>query len=331
VADEPARGRPRGWSATTPRRGAPTDDGDPATRSSGTCKNARKQKVQVYDDKHRQMHTLSKESPDSRLKIDGAMAGGLSGRRAATASPPASPARLTRAPRSCRPTTPREASVPDNTPAAWLELLNKRLDALAAADDRHGRLRRLLRGRPPLAFATAKFREAFGACSRRSPTTGASSSSRPRPSGSRSRASGSASTPAPTTRLGHLAGQRPRRRVEDMVHTEAIKLGEAYWLVEPAVGDDDPPTHHRRAPVAGASSRAPADRRQRLAALKKWVDEDGLPVRERLPARRRREVPLAEKARAGPASTGSAAPTIPAAQHDLGDGAGRSRSATRRR
>jgi hypothetical protein len=41
-------------------------------------KNARKQKVQVYDDKHRQMHTISKESPDSRLKIDGAAAGGLS-------------------------------------------------------------------------------------------------------------------------------------------------------------------------------------------------------------------------------------------------------------
>jgi hypothetical protein len=36
--------------------------------------NARKQKLDVFDDKHRQMHTISKESPDSPLKIDLAMA-----------------------------------------------------------------------------------------------------------------------------------------------------------------------------------------------------------------------------------------------------------------
>lgn len=40
--------------------------------------NARRQKLNVFDDKHRQMFTLSKESPDSRLKMDAAMAGGLS-------------------------------------------------------------------------------------------------------------------------------------------------------------------------------------------------------------------------------------------------------------
>lgn len=41
-------------------------------------KNARKQKVNVYDDEHRQMHTLSKETHDSPKKIDGAMAAVLS-------------------------------------------------------------------------------------------------------------------------------------------------------------------------------------------------------------------------------------------------------------
>jgi hypothetical protein len=41
-------------------------------------KQARKQKVNVFDDKHRQMHTLSKDSPDSPRKMDGAMAGVLS-------------------------------------------------------------------------------------------------------------------------------------------------------------------------------------------------------------------------------------------------------------
>lgn len=40
--------------------------------------NARKRKVNVYDDNHRQMHTLSKESPDSPRRIDAAMAAVLS-------------------------------------------------------------------------------------------------------------------------------------------------------------------------------------------------------------------------------------------------------------
>ena len=34
--------------------------------------------LNVYDDKHRQMYTLSKDRPDSPRKIDGAMAGVLS-------------------------------------------------------------------------------------------------------------------------------------------------------------------------------------------------------------------------------------------------------------
>jgi len=41
-------------------------------------KNARKSKVNVYDDDHRQMHTLRKDRPDSPRKIDGAMAAVLS-------------------------------------------------------------------------------------------------------------------------------------------------------------------------------------------------------------------------------------------------------------
>lgn len=41
-------------------------------------KNAVRQTLNVYDDKRRQMHTISKESRDSPLKMDGAMAGVLS-------------------------------------------------------------------------------------------------------------------------------------------------------------------------------------------------------------------------------------------------------------
>jgi hypothetical protein len=51
-------------------------NGDAAfTRHIG---NAKRQKVKVYDDKHRQMYVLSKESPDSARKIDSAPAAVLS-------------------------------------------------------------------------------------------------------------------------------------------------------------------------------------------------------------------------------------------------------------
>ena len=40
--------------------------------------NARKAKVNVFDDDHRQMWTLSKDRPNSPRKVDGAMAGGIS-------------------------------------------------------------------------------------------------------------------------------------------------------------------------------------------------------------------------------------------------------------
>lgn len=51
-------------------------DGD--DRFARHVKNAVKQKVNVYDDKHRQMHTIAKDRPDSPRKIDAAAAGVLS-------------------------------------------------------------------------------------------------------------------------------------------------------------------------------------------------------------------------------------------------------------
>lgn len=51
-------------------------DGDPLfTRH---IKNAVRQKLNVYDDEHRQMHTISKDRPDSPRKIDAAMAAVIS-------------------------------------------------------------------------------------------------------------------------------------------------------------------------------------------------------------------------------------------------------------
>jgi hypothetical protein len=51
-------------------------DGDPDFVRH--LRNARKRKQRVYDDEHRQMHTLSKDRPDSPRKIDAAMAAVLS-------------------------------------------------------------------------------------------------------------------------------------------------------------------------------------------------------------------------------------------------------------
>lgn len=68
------------WSArsyvTAVGAGDVTHDGDEAfARHIG---NARRQKLNVYDDQHRQMCTMSKDRPDSPRKMDAAMAGCLS-------------------------------------------------------------------------------------------------------------------------------------------------------------------------------------------------------------------------------------------------------------
>lgn len=59
----------------------------------------------------------------------------------------------------------------------------------------------------------------------------------------------------------------------NMVHTEAIKLGEAYWMVQPVDGGLPRVTAEHPSQVIVAH--APGDRRVRLAALKRWADDDG--------------------------------------------------------
>ncbi len=61
--------------------------------------------------------------------------------------------------------------------------------------------------------------------------------------------------------------------VANMVHTEAIKLGESYWLVQP---DGETPRITGEHPSQVIVAHAPGDRRTRLAALKKWCDDDGV-------------------------------------------------------
>lgn len=58
----------------------------------------------------------------------------------------------------------------------------------------------------------------------------------------------------------------------NMLHTEAVKLGEAYWLVEPPA-DGDVPRITSEHPSQVIVAHAPGDRRRREAALKRWFDD----------------------------------------------------------
>lgn len=58
----------------------------------------------------------------------------------------------------------------------------------------------------------------------------------------------------------------------NMVHTESIKLGEAYWMVTP---NGDSPLITAEHPSQVIVAHAPGNRRVRLAALKKWREDDG--------------------------------------------------------
>lgn len=60
----------------------------------------------------------------------------------------------------------------------------------------------------------------------------------------------------------------------NMLHTESIKLGEADWLVDPQ-GEGKLPAITCEHPSQVIVATAPGNRRHRLAALKKWIDDDG--------------------------------------------------------
>jgi hypothetical protein len=60
----------------------------------------------------------------------------------------------------------------------------------------------------------------------------------------------------------------------NMAHTEAIKLGESYWLVEPPRESGGIPRITCEHPSQVIVACAPGDRRNRLAALKRWIDDD---------------------------------------------------------
>ena len=159
----------------------------------------------------------------------------------------------------------------DMSPAAWLALLDKRLTdrwaAMRPLDD-------MFEGRHPLAFATSKWREAFGDLLATLNDNWC-------------RIVVSASVQRLTVQGFRFGGEQNADKEAwaiwqdngldaeaNLAHTEAVKLGESYWLVAPPDGSGAPritSEHPSQMIVACAAG----DRRVRRAALKRWLDDDG--------------------------------------------------------
>lgn len=163
--------------------------------------------------------------------------------------------------------------MPAKTPAAWLSYLEKKL----ADQQREIKLYEdYYDGRHRLAFATLKFRQSFGYLFRALADNWCE-----------------LVVDAPIERLfveGFRFGGREKPADDGawdiwqanaldsesvMAHTEAVKDGRAYILV----GPDEQATGYPQVTIEHASQvvveHAPGNRRRRLAALKKWRDDDG--------------------------------------------------------
>jgi hypothetical protein len=155
------------------------------------------------------------------------------------------------------------------TPATWLAALEPLLNDQAT---KCARYEAYYDGHHPLAFATAKFREAFGTLLEEFADNWCE-----------------IVVDAPVERLavvGFRFGeeddgdddawqiwQRNNLDAESVIaHTEAGKCGKAYLLVDPNRGDPRITVEHPSQVVVACD---PANRRRRLAALKRWVEDDG--------------------------------------------------------
>jgi hypothetical protein len=162
------------------------------------------------------------------------------------------------------------------TPEQWRDRLEARLtERWVRARTGMGIYDAYFEGDHQLAFATAAYREAFGAFLRATadnwcPLVVESSVERLKVQGFRFGKSQEADDPA--WEIWQANGLDAE---SDMAHTEAVKLGEAYWLVAPPKNRGDAPIITVEHPSQVIVACDPANRRSRLAALKKWIDEEG--------------------------------------------------------
>jgi hypothetical protein len=159
------------------------------------------------------------------------------------------------------------------TPAAWLETLERRLDAQAAETkvycdyyDGNHRLR----------YVTQKWTETFGAmfgtalCDNWCQIVVEAAAERLTVEGFRFGGGKAADEDAwGIWQANNLDADAK------MAHREAIKTGRAYALVAPPPLDSDQPLITIEHPSQVVVAHAPSNRRQRLAALKRWLDDDG--------------------------------------------------------
>jgi hypothetical protein len=164
---------------------------------------------------------------------------------------------------------------PAGTTGYWLNRLSLMLDAEQVAvltcEAYYG-------GRHPLQFATSKFRETFGSlfaefADNWCPVVVDSSAERLQVQGFRFGSNGSGDSAYQGDREAWDIWQQNNLDSDSgLAHTEAIKTGHAYLIVD----SGDPPRITVEHPSEVTVAYEPGNRRKRVAALKRWADYDGL-------------------------------------------------------
>jgi hypothetical protein len=155
---------------------------------------------------------------------------------------------------------------PVRSPREWLDILNHRLDVRWAEMSVYDAY---YEGDQALALVTRKFRDAYGALfqdltDNYMQLVVEAPAERLRVQGFRFGNDQDADTDAWRIWQGNGLDAE-----SNMVHTEAIKLGVAYWMVQP---NGSLPKITAEHPSQVIVAHAPGDRRTRLAALKRWRD-----------------------------------------------------------
>jgi len=168
-----------------------------------------------------------------------------------------------------------ENLAPDQTPPelvlAWLTLLGQQLDtqsSLALTFENY------YAGKHPMQFATSKFRETFGYlfstfADNWCQVVVDSSLERLAVQGFRF---GAKTTYEGDADAWAIWQQNDLDKDSVAAHLEALKTGHAYVIVD----SGDPPRITVESPLEVTIATAPGNRRQRIAALKRWLDTDGL-------------------------------------------------------
>ena len=169
-----------------------------------------------------------------------------------------------------------------NSPREWLDHLVQKLDVRWYGTRGLQIYDAYCEGDQTLQFVTRRFRETYGSffqalCDNYMPLVVDSAAERLKVQGFRFGDSQDADDDA--WEIWQSNGMDAQA---NMVHTEAIKLGMAYWMVAP---NGDMPKITCEHPSQVIIEHAAGDRRTRLAALKKWVDGEFIYANVYLPDR----------------------------------------------